>query len=309
MPTLWYLKYASPSFPCLLPPLCLLSRPEDSGKVVPVPAKPNDPDAKPPPILPRINLVQIWFAGVHSDVAGGGDPSGYNEQSDLTFAWMVEQCKDLLVFDSEYVRVQTTGHTDYRQNDIANKVSAAVPAAAAAATGTDVASVKSALARSDSSMLGYAAGPLSDSFKGIFRAGGSTHRKPGQYFDDDSKGPTNEFMHPSVRIRRLKLPLWTPPSLKGFEAKEDPDSPGTWIWSKKLPNGTVVRIPEYKFEEKEDVKMAPSTPEGLKQPELALMTDADKAMLEGNEPPSPVEVNAITGSLIWKKMRLLIGRQ
>jgi len=225
---------------------------------------------------------------------------------------MVEQCKGLLVFDPEYVRVQTTGHAGYRQNDIARKVSAAAapaPAAAAAAsTGTDVTSVKSALARCDSSMLGYAAGPLGDSFKGIFRAGGSTHRKPGQYFDDDSKGPTNELMHPSVRIRRLKLPLWTPPSLKGFEAKEDPDSPGTWIWSKTLPNGTVVRIPEYRIEEKEDVKTVPSAQEGLKQPELALMTDADKAMMEGSEPPGPVEVNAITGSLIWRKMRLLIGR-
>ena len=307
VPTLWYLKCVPPSFPFLLPLSCFVSRPEHLGEVVPVPAKPDDPNVKPPPKLPPVNLVQIWFAGVHGDVAGGADPSGYNEQSDLTFAWMVEQCKGLLVFDPEYVRVQTTGHAGYRQKDIAKKVSAATPPSA----GTDMTSVKSTLATSDSSLLGYAAGPLSDSFTGIFRAGGSTHRKPGQYFRDDSKGPTNEFMHPSVRIRRLKVPLWTPPSLKGFEAKEDPNSPGTWIWSKNLPNGTVVEVPEYKIEEKDDMhvkSVLPATLEGLKQPELALMTDQDKAMLEGSEPPSPVEVNMITGSLIWRKMRLLIGR-
>ena len=307
VPTLWYLKCVSPSFPFLLPSSWFMSRPEDSRGVVPVPA-PDDPNIEPPPKLPRVNLVQTWFAGVHSDVAGGGDPSGYSEQGDLTFAWMVEQCKGLLFFDPKYVRVQTAGHAGYRQKDIAKKVSSATPPSA----GTDTASVKSALATSDSSLLGYAAGHLSDSFTGIFRAGGSIHRKPGQYFNDDIKGLTNETMHPSVRIRRLKMPLsWTPPSLKGFEAKEDPNSPGTWIWSKKLPNGIVVKIPEYKIEEKDDMQVKSvlaDTSEGLKQPELELMTEQDKAMLEGSEPPSPIEVDTITGSFIWRMMRMLIGR-
>jgi len=286
VPTLWYLK------------------PEDLEGVVPVPA-PGDPNVEPPPKLPPVNLVQTWFAGVHSDVAGGADPSGYSEQSDLTFAWMVEQCKGLLFFDPEYVRVQTAGHAGYREKDIAKKVSTATPPSA----GTDPTSVKSALATSDSSLLGYAAGPLSDSFTGIFMAGGSTHRKPGQYFNVDSKGLTNESMHPSVRIRRLKMPLsWTPPSLKGFEAKDDPNSPGTWIWSKKLPDGIVVEIPEYKIKEKDNMQVKlvlAGTSEGLKQPELELMTDQDKAMLERSEPPSPI---VDTGSLIWRMMRMLIGR-
>ena len=188
---------------------------------------------------------------------------------------------------------------------IAKKVSATPPSAS-----TNTTSVKRALATSDSSLLGYAAGHISDSFTGIFMTGESTHRKPGQYFNGDSKGLTNESMHPSVRIRRLKIPLWTPPSLRGFEAKEDPNSPGTWIWSKKLPNGIIEEIPEYKIEEKDDMQVKPvlpSTSEGLKPPELELMTDRDKAMLKGTEPTSPVEVDTITGSLIWRKTRTLIG--
>ena len=56
--------------------------------------------AKAPDGPPKQNLLQVWFAGAHSNVGGGYDEHGL---SDVALAWMASQVDPLLQIDPHYL--------------------------------------------------------------------------------------------------------------------------------------------------------------------------------------------------------------
>src|SRR5258706_9750301 len=46
----------------------------------------------------RTQVKQCWFAGVHTDVGRGYKDHVPRDIADITFAWMVDQCRGLLAF-------------------------------------------------------------------------------------------------------------------------------------------------------------------------------------------------------------------
>ena len=55
-----------------------------------------------PPVR-RTQLKQCWFAGVHTDVGRGYKDHVPGDIADITFAWMVDQCRHLLTFNEKKV--------------------------------------------------------------------------------------------------------------------------------------------------------------------------------------------------------------
>ncbi|KAG9002322.1 hypothetical protein FRB93_011748 [Tulasnella sp. JGI-2019a] len=202
------------------------------------------------------NLVQCWFPGVHVNSGGGSDknllalvsqdnateggsPAAFNEETDMeeladiTFAWMVDQCRPFLSFDSQYLAQTATQHKNLLK---ARHHPEPAP--------------------------GYAVGPIKDSYIPIlgYFMGGSSFRTPGQYNDRNKNYDpnyisydTNECFHPSVRARWQALGMkWKPSPIHGWDAqyvksKRDKKHTG-WIWVKKLPNGKEVEIPECRID-------------------------------------------------------------
>jgi hypothetical protein len=94
---------------------------------------------------------------------------------------------------------------------------------------------------------GWGCGPIIDNFSGLqgafFRLLGKQDRTPGNYprdSGDGAGGGTNEFIHPIVRIRKIKVPTYNPPSLQGLSLREPNGSRG-WTWARK----GVEDVPEY----------------------------------------------------------------
>lgn len=95
---------------------------------------------------------------------------------------------------------------------------------------------------------GWGCGPIVDNFAGFqgtfFRLLGRQDRTPGDYPrdpGDGAAGATNEYFHPTVRIRKTHVANWNPPPLKGY-ILEEPDGSGSgWRWAR---NG-VQAVPEY----------------------------------------------------------------
>ena len=48
-------------------------------------------------------IKQCWFAGVHTDVGRGYDDHVPGDIADITFAWMVDQCRPFLAFDEKMI--------------------------------------------------------------------------------------------------------------------------------------------------------------------------------------------------------------
>lgn len=245
----------------------------------------------------------IPYSNLYSDLAGGGHESGHNECANITFAWMFQQCKHLLTFDPDYVRAAIVPYSGSQD---------APPTTDNASDTNSVAQLRHAKVSPNDiePHLGYAAGPVSNSFTGIFRLGGSTYRTPGQYLiDETERGDTNEFIHPSVRLRRAKLPDWKPPGLSGFDTMPDPKRPGSWVWSKTLKDGTVIEIPEYDIARKGGVSITSSATKGIDQLELSMLSDQDKAILA--QETTPVDVTVVSGSVhvgrIWVTIKSLFG--
>lgn len=198
------------------------------------------------------NLVQSWFPGVHINSGGGstknlltmlstesaapGQPvavftqeTDMEELADITFAWMVDLSSSFLAFDPEYLSHLSDQHGNYLHHR------------SQLHGGTDP---------------GYASGPLKDTYISYFGAlmGGSMARSPGQY-DKRNKKPsasyisqdTNEYFHPAVRARWDKLgSAWRPEALQGWRvALEKSEIKSEWVWTKALPDGKTLRIPEY----------------------------------------------------------------
>lgn len=105
---------------------------------------------------------------------------------------------------------------------------------------------------------GWGCGPIIDNFFGLqgafFRLLGKQERTPGNYPrdpGDGTDGATNEFFHPTVRIRRSKVPKWNPTPLQGYELQE-PDSTTGWRWSRR--DRRPVR--EYEMSKKKTMSLA-----------------------------------------------------
>jgi len=188
----------------------------------------------------RTNLKQCWFPGVHSDIGGSYADAKPHDFSDIAFAWMVDQCHEFLAFD------QPRSFFDPVLNDKKRSL--------------------------------WAAQPLHNSMTGVFKAGKVRYRAPGEYEDLDpftgkpvAVGPTNESIHPSVRMRLLKSHDfkvdWQLVALNGFHLVRT-SLPDGWEWVKK-GGQKDIKIPEYKIEEGSW--------------DSQLMTKEDKEMLEDVE--------------------------
>ncbi|KAJ8475344.1 hypothetical protein ONZ45_g15641 [Pleurotus djamor] len=201
------------------------------------------PTAEPP--ADNTQLQQCWFPGVHSDV-GGSYARGYLDISDLALAWMIDRCSPQLAFDRkalhEWIQEPSSkferGAVDFKKTEIYDT-------------------------KANPSRWGLS--KLNDSFVGHWKVAGSRVRTPGQYFlkehhDKNKKLSygTNEFIHPSVRVRLMQnknlansKDHYLPPSLKGFVLKRYHDQAGDgWKWVKEVEvdgQKHTVELREYKI--------------------------------------------------------------
>ncbi|KAI9851499.1 MAG: hypothetical protein M1824_002688 [Vezdaea acicularis] len=121
-------------------------------------------------------LKQVWFPGVHTNIGGGYDDQN---MSDITLTWMCDEFSPFIEFDKEYL-LHEYKHTQevYEHNDLPSR--------------------------------SWANGKLYNSYTGFTRIFGSKTRTPGNYTLNDPKTGkpsstplvnTNEYLHPSVRVR------------------------------------------------------------------------------------------------------------
>jgi len=71
-----------------------------------------------PPCETKCNLKQCWFAGAHTDI-GGGYPSSH--QSNITLAWMIDNCQDKLGFDVSRVPASKWNSPEELKHDAPGK--------------------------------------------------------------------------------------------------------------------------------------------------------------------------------------------
>ena len=162
---------------------------------------------------------------MHSDVGGSYADAKPHDFSDIALAWMTDQCRGLLVFD------EPLGFFDPVLDDQGRSL--------------------------------WAAQPVHNSMTGVFKAGKVRYRAPGEHEHLDrftgkpvAVGPTNESIHPSVRMRLLKSSDfkfdWQLVAMNGFHLART-TSPDGWEWVKtfELEGGVRkdIRIPEYRIEE------------------------------------------------------------
>ena len=220
----------------------------------------------------RTRLKQCWFAGVHTDVGRGYEDHVPGDIADITFAWMVDQCRDHLAFNNDKVQ-QLMEKGDFKQPD----------------------DEKARREREERVRKAHHWGLayLHDSMDSLlFKIGGSRTRTPGQYifkarhvvydttnrnwsrspnesgFVTDSKIVTNltpedeswywrfwntvsgiigsppedvaklapvwtsEVIHPSVRVRMLQDQTYDPPALRGFKLMHN-EAHDCWTWVKE----------------------------------------------------------------------------
>ncbi|KAI9683027.1 MAG: hypothetical protein M1822_006220 [Bathelium mastoideum] len=229
------------------------------------------------------NLVQCWFPGVHINIGGGStdetneDTAAFTDRgelSDITFAWMVDLCRPFLDFEENdlkehFIKRHTTKLGELKEDAIKiNRINRG----------------------------GYAQGMINDPFEGMMAAAGSRTRAPGQYNRKNQimaentqfaevaqEYVTNEYIHPSARIRITKRfknvegKVWDRATdqiaLAGFQMtyKDSADekcSGVTWVKA-KTENGPAIRIPEYQMPGIRDDQR------GGFSAELSLLRDAD----------------------------------
>ncbi|KAJ3453402.1 hypothetical protein MRS44_017649 [Fusarium solani] len=172
---------------------------------------------------PAKDLQQCWFPGVHGNIGGQAeDPRSlgdHEEIGDNSFAWMVDNLSGMLTFDYAAIQILIEQH-------------------------------RRALNRIDAMQRitnGWGCGPIVDDFAGLqgafFFLLGRADRKPGDYPrdpGDGTAGATNEYFHPIVRIRKLKLQGYNPVALQGYTLQE-PHGGAGWKWAK----AGVQAVPEY----------------------------------------------------------------
>ncbi|KAJ6089242.1 hypothetical protein N7467_004458 [Penicillium canescens] len=172
---------------------------------------------------PAKDLQQCWFPGVHGNIGGQAeDPriaGDHEEIGDITFAWMVDNLSGMVTFEEAAIEVLIKQHQHaLAENNTKNNVT-----------------------------NGWGCGPIVSNFSGLqgafFRILGKQDRTPGNYPrapGEGIDGATNEYFHPTARIRKSKLSNYNPMSLYGYSL-EQPDSDAGWMWNKK--GGQAV--PEY----------------------------------------------------------------
>jgi len=209
---------------------------------------------------------------VHTDVGRGYDDHAPGDIADLTFVWMVDQCRNLLAFNEEKVR-QMMERGDFKQPEREDAKRRR----------------EDRVRKARDWGLAY----LHDSMNSIFKMGGSMTRTPGQYTfkardwayektDSDGSGSptgsgfvtkskiitnnpppegkpwhsrlwstvpgafsgpaedlaklapvwTSESIHPSVRVRMMRDPTYDPPALRGFKLMYDATRT-RWTWVKE----------------------------------------------------------------------------
>ncbi|KAG9254517.1 uncharacterized protein F5Z01DRAFT_750400 [Emericellopsis atlantica] len=159
---------------------------------------------------PAIDLEQCWFPGVHANLGGQGEipasQSDHGEIGNISFAWMVDNVAGMLTFNGDAIDKLVKQHQHaFTINAIPN---------------------------------GWGCGPIISDFAGVqgafFRLLGQQDRTPGNYPRDPGDGQggaTNESFHPIVRLRKRKVPAWTPKSIQDWSLKEPHGGQG-WSWSR-----------------------------------------------------------------------------
>jgi len=216
----------------------------------------------------RTRLKQCWFPGVHTDVGRGYDDHVPGDIADITFAWMLDQCRDLLAFNMrKFPGMLENG--DHKK---------------------ELEKAKWAERVSKAKTWGLA--DLHDSMTLVFKLGSSLDRTPGQYIFETRGSPrgktdksdgggspsasnfvtkskvinappeikpwhfrlwntasgvftgppqdiskldqvwTSEVIHPSVRMRLMQDPDYDPPALRGFKPTYDKVR-RRWDWIKR----------------------------------------------------------------------------
>ena len=230
------------------------------------------PEAGNVPPERRTRLKQCWFPGVHTDVGRGYEDQVPGDIADITFAWMVDQCRSVLDFRDDKV-------PDMLQKGDHKKL-------------LTVDEKEDWDKRADKAKT-WGLADLHDSMTLVFKLGSSIDRTPGQYVfeargsargktdksdgggspspsgfvtkskvltdsEPDKKpwlsrlwstasgvftGPpddlskldqvwTSEVIHPSVRMRMMQDQYYDPPALRGFKPAYDANR-GRWTWTKK----------------------------------------------------------------------------
>ncbi|CAH0028536.1 unnamed protein product [Clonostachys rhizophaga] len=177
---------------------------------------------------PIKDLQQCWFPGIHGDVAGmetGSPASAGAEMGYNSFAWMVDNLAGMLTFEDDSINVIIEDHTNAMGKIV-------IPD-------------------------GWGCGPIASNFSGL-QGGlwwllGRQVRTPGSYPKDpgdQTNGETNEYFHPTVRIRRQKLEYY-PAALKKYAAQRREFGDG-WEWVKK----GLEPVPEYVMRPGKEISLA-----------------------------------------------------
>lgn len=183
-----------------------------------------------------VNLKQVWFPGVHSNVGGGYDDQ---ELANITLAWMMSRLEPFLDFRSEFLIGEYEENVKYYKE-----------------TGQ-----KKRL---------WSFGEIYNSLKGIYGLAGTKKRTPGNYHRADpltgqetgkKLRNTNEYFHASVRARLgLKGPgvsdrgSYDPVALRDWTFEPEPARHGqggnadgmTVVWTNHAADveGGQEKIPE-----------------------------------------------------------------
>ncbi len=113
----------------------------------------------------RTQLKQCWFAGVHTDVGRGYEDHAPGDIADITFAWMVDQCINLLAFNREKIPTMLE-KGDFKKPS---------------GEGAEKEQAEKERARRVAKAKKWGLADLHDSMTLIFKLGSSIDRTPGQY--------------------------------------------------------------------------------------------------------------------------------
>jgi len=212
----------------------------------------------------RTELVQVWFAGAHTNVGGGSstkDENGktgmYEQLSYIAYVWMLDRVRPYLALDPDELQAQ--------QEDILSIIQCAPHALAQKdepvtkgwiQSGLDFLRGKASGARD--AVYSYAGGKIMDSFTLPYDLLGSREpREPCALTSEEvAKGiRTGEAVHPSVwyrqesqrRVGKVKEEdIYQPIAMKGWEREADAGQEVRWI--KKDAAGNVVKMmPEFEI--------------------------------------------------------------